>query len=178
MVRELFVMAREHAPSIIFMDEIDSIGGTRVESGTGKGDSEVQRTMLELVNQLDGFEASKNIKVLMATNRIDILDSALLRPGRIDRKIEFPNPNEAARFDILRIHSRRMNLTRGIDLKAIAAAMHGASGAEIKAVCTEAGMFALRERRVHVTQDDFEMAVSKVMKKDSEGDVSVKKQWK
>ena len=178
MVRELFVMAREHAPSIIFMDEIDSIGGTRVESGTGKGDSEVQRTMLELVNQLDGFEASKNIKVLMATNRIDILDSALLRPGRIDRKIEFPNPNEAARFDILRIHSRRMNLTRGIDLKAIAAAMHGASGAEIKAVCTEAGMFALRERRVHVTQDDFEMAVAQVMKKDSDSDVSVKKQWK
>jgi len=175
MVRELFVMAREHAPSIIFMDEIDSIGGTRVESGNGKGDSEVQRTMLELVNQLDGFEASKNIKVLMATNRIDILDSALLRPGRIDRKIEFPNPNEAARFDILRIHSRRMNLTRGIDLKAIAAAMSGASGAEIKAVCTEAGMFALRERRVHVTQEDFEMAVSKVMKKDSDRDISQKK---
>jgi len=175
MVRELFVMAREHAPSIIFMDEIDSIGGTRVESGNGKGDSEVQRTMLELVNQLDGFEASKNIKVLMATNRIDILDSALLRPGRIDRKIEFPNPNEAARFDILRIHSRRMNLTRGIDLKAVAASMNGASGAEIKAVCTEAGMFALRERRVHVTQEDFEMAVAKVMKKDSDRDISQKK---
>jgi len=175
MVRELFVMAREHAPSIIFMDEIDSIGGTRVESGNGRGDSEVQRTMLELVNQLDGFEASKNIKVLMATNRIDILDSALLRPGRIDRKIEFPNPNEAARFDILRIHSRRMNMTRGIDLKAIAAQMNGASGAEIKAVCTEAGMFALRERRVHVTQEDFEMAVAKVMKKDSDRDVSQKK---
>jgi len=175
MVRELFVMAREHAPSIIFMDEIDSIGGTRIESGSSKGDSEVQRTMLELVNQLDGFEASKNIKVLMATNRIDILDSALLRPGRIDRKIEFPNPNEAARFDILRIHSRRMNLTRGIDLKAIAASMSGASGAEIKAVCTEAGMFALRERRVHVTQEDFEMAVAKVMKKDSDRDVSQKK---
>ena len=178
MVRELFVMAREHAPSIIFMDEIDSIGGTRVESSGGKGDSEVQRTMLELVNQLDGFEASKNIKVLMATNRIDILDSALLRPGRIDRKIEFPNPNEAARFDILRIHSRRMNLTRGINLRAIAAAMDGASGAEIKAVCTEAGMFALRERRVHVTQDDFDMAVAKVMKKDGDGDVSLKKLWK
>eukprot|EP00727_Mastigamoeba_balamuthi_P005825 m51a1_g1862 putative 26s protease regulatory subunit (394) ;mRNA; f:632192-633798 len=177
MVRELFVMAREHAPSIIFMDEIDSIGGTRVE-GTGGGDSEVQRTMLELVNQLDGFEASKNIKVLMATNRIDILDPALLRPGRIDRKIEFPNPNEAARLDILRIHSRRMNLTRGINLKKVADMMHGASGAEIKAVCTESGMFALRERRVHVTQEDFEMAVSKVMKKDSDANVSLKKLWK
>ncbi|PPD69742.1 hypothetical protein GOBAR_DD33369 [Gossypium barbadense] len=94
MVRELFVMAREHAPSIIFMDEIDSIGSARMESGSGNGDSEVQRTMLELLNQLDGFEASNKIKVLMATNRIDILDQALLRPGRIDRKIEFPNPNE------------------------------------------------------------------------------------
>ncbi|KAH3759643.1 26S protease regulatory subunit 8 protein A [Pelomyxa schiedti] len=177
MVRELFVMAREHAPSIIFMDEIDSIGGTRSEGSHG-GDSEVQRTMLELVNQLDGFEASKNIKVLMATNRIDILDPALLRPGRIDRKIEFPNPGEAARLDILRIHSKRMNLTRGINLKKIADSMHGASGAEIKAVCTEGGMFALRERRVHVTQEDFEMAVAKVMKKDHESNISLKKLWK
>merc|ERR1711923_504657 len=97
MVRELFVMAREHAPSIIFMDEIDSIGSTRMESGGG-GDSEVQRTMLELLNQLDGFEPQQNIKVIMATNRIDILDSALLRPGRIDRKIEFPAPNEDVSF--------------------------------------------------------------------------------
>ncbi|CAG7879629.1 unnamed protein product [Brassica rapa] len=161
MVRELFVMAREHAPSIIFMDEIDSIGSARMESGSGNGDSEVQRTMLELLNQLDGFEASNKIKVLMATNRIDILDQALLRPGRIDRKIEFPNPNEDSRCDILKIHSRKMNLMRGIDLKKIAEKMNGASGAELKAVCTEAGMFALRERRVHVTQEDFEMAVAK-----------------
>ena len=131
MVRELFVMAREHAPSIIFMDEIDSIGSTRSEKGGG-GDSEVQRTMLELLNQLDGFEPTQNIKVIMATNRIDILDSALLRPGRIDRKIEFPPPNEAARADILKIHSRKMNLTRGIDLKKIASQMSGASGAEVK----------------------------------------------
>merc|ERR1719346_335687 len=126
MVRELFVMAREHAPSIIFMDEIDSIGSTRMESGSG-GDSEVQRTMLELLNQLDGFEATKNIKVIMATNRIDILDSALLRPGRIDRKIEFPPPNEDARLDILKIHSRKMNLTRGINLRKIAEQMGGSS---------------------------------------------------
>jgi len=176
MVRELFVMAREHAPSIIFMDEVDSIGSTRVESSGG--DSEVQRTMLELLNQLDGFESTKNIKVLMATNRIDILDPALLRPGRIDRKIEFPNPNEAARLDILKIHSRKMNLTRGINLKKIADQLTNASGAEIKAVCTEAGMYALRERRVHVTQEDFEMAVSKVMKKDTEKNMSLKKLWK
>merc|ERR1712048_427585 len=172
MVRELFVMAREHAPSIIFMDEIDSIGSSRVEGEQG-GDSEVQRTMLELLNQLDGFESAQNIKVIMATNRMDILDEALLRPGRIDRKVEFPNPNEESRFEILKIHSRKMNLMRGINLKKIAAQMNGASGAESKAVCTEAGMFALRERRQHVTEDDFQMAVSKVMKKDSDKNMSV-----
>eukprot|EP00850_Spirogloea_muscicola_P023076 SM000327S12480 [mRNA] locus=s327:92164:95071:+ [translate_table: standard] len=178
MVRELFVMAREHAPSIIFMDEIDSIGSARMESGNGNGDSEVQRTMLELLNQLDGFEASNKIKVLMATNRIDILDQALLRPGRIDRKIEFPNPTEESRLDILKIHSRRMNLMRGIDLKKLAGKMSGASGAELKAVCTEAGMFALRERRVHVTQEDFEMAAAKVMKKDTDKNMSLRKLFK
>lgn len=181
MVRELFVLAREHAPSIIFMDEIDSIGSSRIDSGGssgGGGDSEVQRTMLELLNQLDGFEPTQNIKVVMATNRIDILDSALLRPGRIDRKIEFPAPKEDARADILRIHSRKMNLTRGINLKKIAETMPGASGAEIKGVCTEAGMYALRERRVHVTQEDFEMAVAKIMQKDSEKNMSIKKLWK
>ncbi|EEH53248.1 proteasomal ATPase [Micromonas pusilla CCMP1545] len=172
MVRELFVMARENAPAILFMDEVDSIGSAR---GSGGGDSEVQRTMLELLNQLDGFEASNKIKVIMATNRLDILDSALLRPGRIDRKIEFPNPTEDSRVDILKIHSRKMNLVRGIDMKKIASKMTGASGAESKAVCTEAGMFALRERRVHVTQEDFEMAVSKVMMKDSEKNISVAK---
>lgn len=177
MVRELFVMAREHAPSIIFMDEVDSIGSARSESGGG-GDSEVQRTMLELLNQLDGFEATNKIKVLMATNRIDILDAALLRPGRIDRKIEFPNPNESSRFDILKIHSRKMNLKRGLDLRKIADQMPGASGAEMKACCTEAGMFALRERRVHVTQEDFEMATAKVMKKDSQNNMSILKLWK
>ncbi|KAF9045696.1 26S proteasome regulatory complex, ATPase RPT6 [Hymenopellis radicata] len=168
MVRELFVMAREHAPSIIFMDEIDSIGS----SG---GDSEVQRTMLELLNQLDGFEATKNIKVIMATNRIDILDSALLRPGRIDRKIEFPPPGPEARVSILRIHSRKMSLQRGINLRALAEKMGQCSGAEVRGICTEAGMYALRERRQHVTQEDFEFAVAKVLKKNQEGNTSVNK---
>merc|ERR1712216_942164 len=130
------------------MDEVDSIGSARDSGGGGGGgDSEVQRTMLELLNQLDGFEATNKIKVIMATNRVDIL----------------------------KIHSRKMNLVRGIDLKKIASKMGGASGAESKAVCTEAGMFALRERRVHVTQEDFEMAVSKVMQKDSEKNISVAK---
>jgi 26S proteasome regulatory subunit T6 len=179
MVRELFVMAREHAPSLIFMDEVDSIGGTRSEGGGGGGDSEVQRTMLELLNQLDGFEATNKIKIIMATNRIDILDPALLRPGRIDRKVEFPNPGEDARLDILKIHSRKMNLVRGIDLRQVARQMSNCSGAESKAVCTEAGMFALRERRVHVTQEDFDLAVAKVMKKEeSNKNASISKLWK
>jgi len=177
LVRELFVMARQHAPSIIFMDEIDSIGGQRIDDDS-RGDSEVQRTMLELLNQLDGFEASQEIKIIMATNRLDILDEALLRPGRIDRKIEFPHPNEKSRIDILKIHSRKMNLVRGIDLAKVSALLTGASGAECKATCTEAGMFALRERRMHVTQDDFEMAVAKVMKKDDDKNLAIKKIWK
>ena len=133
----------------------------------------MQRTMLELLNQLDGFESNNKIKIVMATNRIDILDEALLRPGRIDRKIEFPNPDEDSRASILKIHSRKMNLQRGIDLLKIGEKMNGASGAECKAVCTEAGMFALRERRIHVTEEDFEMAVTKVMKKDGEQNQSL-----
>jgi 26S proteasome regulatory subunit T6 len=177
MVRELFIMARDHAPSIIFMDEIDSIGSSRVEGSSG-GDSEVQRTMLELLNQLDGFEPTKGIKVIMATNRLDILDPALLRPGRIDRKIEFPPPTAESRADILRIHSRSMNLTRGINLNKIAEKMNGCSGAELKGVCTEAGMFALRERRVHVTQEDFELATAKVLNRHDDKEMSLTKLWK
>lgn len=177
MVRELFVMAREHQPSIIFMDEIDSIGGKRIDSGKGS-DSEVQRTMLELLNQMDGFESSNKIKIIMATNRIDILDPALLRPGRIDKKIELPNPTEESRIDILKIHSRKMNLMRGINFQKVATKMIGASGAESKAICTEAGMYALRERRVHVTQEDFEMACSKVMKKNSDLSEGMRQLWK
>ncbi|EGR33568.1 hypothetical protein IMG5_049440 [Ichthyophthirius multifiliis] len=176
MVRELFVMARMHSPCLIFIDEVDSIGGARIDSDKG-GDSEVQRTMLELLNQLDGFETTNNIKIIMATNRIDMLDPALLRPGRIDRKVEFPNPTVESRQEILKIHSKKMNLTRGIDLKSIAEKMGGASGAESKSVCSEAGMFALRERRIHVTQEDFEMAVAKVMKKDLEKNMAMRKLW-
>ncbi|KAI5452969.1 26S proteasome regulatory subunit 8 [Naganishia albida] len=175
MVRELFVMAREHAPSIIFMDEIDSIGSARGGGGGSGGDSEVQRTMLELLNQLDGFEPTKNIKVIMATNRIDILDPALLRPGRIDRKIEFPPPNPEARVTILRIHSRKMSLQRGINFRSLAEKMGNCSGAEVRGICTEAGMYALRERRQYVGQEDFEMAVAKVLKKNAEGNTSVNK---
>jgi len=165
MVREMFVMAREHAPSIIFMDEIDSIGSAR-QTGR-RGDSEVQRTMMELLNQLDGFEPVNNIKVIMATNRLDILDPALLRPGRIDRKIEFPEPDENARLEILKIHTKKMSLAGDIDMKKISSLLPRSSGAMVKAVCTEAGMFALREFRSSVTQEDFEMAVGKVINRDT-----------
>jgi 26S proteasome regulatory subunit T6 len=134
--------------------------------------------MLELLNQLDGFESTQNIKVVMATNRMDVLDDALLRPGRIDRKIEFPAPDEPARFEILKIHSRKMNMTRGINLRTIAEKSNNASGAELKAICTEAGMFALRERRSHITQEDFELACSKVMRKDVDRELAEKKMWK
>merc|ERR1711872_49675 len=177
LVREMFRVAQDHSPSIVFIDEIDAVATKRYDSTSG-GEREIQRTLLELLNQLDGFDDRGDVKVIMATNRIDQLDPALLRPGRIDRKIEFPLPNEEARLDILKIHSRKMNLTRGINLRKIAEMMPGASGAEVKGVCTEAGMYALRERRVHVTQEDFEMAVAKVMQKDSEKNISIKKQWK
>ena len=177
MVRDAFALAREKAPTVIFIDEIDAIGVKRSDSEVSGG-REVQRTMLELLNQLDGFSSSESVKVIAATNRPDVLDPALMRSGRLDRKIEFPHPNERARADILKIHSRKMNLVRGIDLNKIATSMTGASGAECKAACTEAGMFALRERRMHVTQDDFEMAVAKVMKKDDDKNLAIKKIWK
>ena len=163
LVRELFTMARTHAPSIIFMDEIDSIGGARFDSHGGE--SEVQRTMLELLNQLDGFEATAQVKVIMATNRLDILDAALLRPGRIDRKIEFPLPVLEGRKSIFQIHSKKMALKEDVDFEELADATEGASGADLKAICTEAGMFALRERRDAICKDDFELALAKVMSK-------------
>uniref|UniRef100_A0A5S6Q8Z3 AAA domain-containing protein n=1 Tax=Trichuris muris TaxID=70415 RepID=A0A5S6Q8Z3_TRIMR len=164
LVRELFTLARENAPAIIFIDEIDSIGCTRI--GMSRGDSEVQRTMLELLSQLDGFESSNKIKVIMATNRIDVLDPALLRPGRIDRKIEFPPPGDEVRHAT----QRRFSITvgPGIRLGKIARSFRDASGAEIKAVCTEAGILALREFRTYVCQEDFEQAVKKVMSKVAE----------
>lgn len=164
MVRELFVMAREAAPTIIFMDEIDSIGSTRVESGGGgSGDSEVQRTMLELLNQLDGFDERGDVKVIMATNRIESLDPALIRPGRIDRKIEFPLPDVKTKRMIFRIHTGRMSLSADVDLEEFIMSKDELSGADIKAICTEAGMLALRERRMKVTMDDFRKAKDKAL---------------
>mmetsp|Transcript_67905 Transcript_67905/g.102429 ORF Transcript_67905/g.102429 Transcript_67905/m.102429 type:complete len:396 (-) Transcript_67905:580-1767(-) len=165
MVREVFLMARDHSPSIIFMDEVDSIGSSRGNFGNSGSDSEVQRTMLELLNQLDGFGVQKNIKVLMATNRIDVLDPALIRPGRIDRKIKVPNPNTEGRLAILKIHLKKLRVEPGIDLWVLAKNLSGASGAEIKSICMESGMLAVRELRGSITSDDFSFAISKVTKK-------------
>ncbi|KAF0991584.1 hypothetical protein HZS_4547, partial [Henneguya salminicola] len=146
MVRELFQLARTKKACIIFFDEIDAIGGARFDDGAG-GDNEVQRTMLELINQLDGFDPRGNIKILMATNRPDTLDPALTRPGRLDRKVEFGLPDEQGRSHIFRIHTKTMSATEGIRFDLLARLCPNNTGAEIRSVCTEAGMFAIRARR-------------------------------
>ncbi|KAJ1508694.1 26S proteasome regulatory subunit 7 [Coelomomyces lativittatus] len=163
MVRELFEMARSRKACIIFFDEVDAIGGARHDDGAG-GDNEVQRTMLELINQLDGFDARGNIKVLMATNRPDTLDPALLRPGRLDRKVEFGLPELEGRAHILKIHAKSMNVERDIRYELIARLCPNSTGAELRSVCTEAGMFAIRARRKIATEKDFLEAVNKVIK--------------
>merc|ERR1712100_840409 len=154
LVRELFRVAEEQAPTIVFIDEIDAVGTKRYDSNSG-GEREIQRTMLELLNQLDGFDERGDVKVIMATNRIDTLDPALLRPGRIDRKIEFPLPNEATKRRIFQIQTQKMTLGPDVDIEEFVLAKDELSGADIKAICTEAGMLALRERRMKVTKADF-----------------------
>lgn len=162
LVRELFRVAEENSPAIIFMDEIDAVGTKRYDSNSG-GEREIQRTMLELLNQLDGFDSRGDVKVIMATNRIDSLDPALIRPGRIDRKIEFPNPNEKTKRRIFDIHTSRMNIGDDVDLEPYITSKDNLSGADIKAICTEAGLLALRERRMRVTNEDFKMAKDNVL---------------
>lgn len=165
MVRELFEMARSKKACLVFFDEIDAIGGARsADDGSGSGDNEVQRTMLELINQLDGFEPRGNIKVLMATNRPDILDPALLRPGRIDRKVEFSLPDLDGRTGIFKIHARSMSVEKDIRYTLLARLCPNSTGAEIRSVCTEAGMFAIRARRKVATEKDFLEAINKVIK--------------
>ncbi|KAI3416074.1 26S proteasome regulatory subunit 7 [Globodera pallida] len=163
MVRELFSLAKTKKACILFFDEVDAIGGARFDDGKG-GDNEVQRTMLELVNQLDGFDSRGAIKVLMATNRPDTLDPALIRPGRIDRRIEFCLPDLKARGNILQIHTKRMSVDRNIRYELIARLCPNTTGADLRSVCTEAGMFALRARRKVITEQDFLKAVQKVVK--------------
>jgi 26S proteasome regulatory subunit T1 len=163
MVRELFQLARSKKSCIIFFDEVDAIGGARFDDGSG-GDNEVQRTMLEIVNQLDGFESRGNVKVLMATNRPDTLDPALLRPGRLDRKIEFSLPDLEGRAHIFKISARSMSMEKNIRFELLARLCPNSSGAEIRSVCTEAGMFAIRARRKAISEKDLLKAVEKVIK--------------
>lgn len=168
LVRELFRVAEEHAPSIVFIDEIDAIGTKRYDSHSG-GEREIQRTMLELLNQLDGFDSKGDVKVIMATNRIETLDPALIRPGRIDRKIEFPLPDEKTRRRIFQIHTKKMTLAEDLDLEEYITAKDDLSGADIKAICTEAGLMALRERRMKVTSEDFRKSKENVLYRKNEG---------
>lgn len=177
MVRELFEMARAKKACLIFFDEIDAVGGVRFDDGMG-GDNEVQRTMLELINQLDGFDPRGNIKVglsltvvvtssvqvLMATNRPDTLDPALIRPGRLDRKVEFALPDLEGRTHIFKIHAKQMSVERDIRYDLLARLCPNSTGAEIRSVCTEAGMFAIRARRKMATEKDFLEAINKVIK--------------
>jgi 26S proteasome regulatory subunit T5 len=165
MVRDAFALAREKAPTIIFIDEIDAVGIKR-SGGDGTGGKEVQRTMLELLNQLDGFSSTDDVKVIAATNRADVLDPALLRSGRLDRKIEFPMPNEEGRAKILEIHSRKMHYNnKAIDFKEFARMTDDFNGAMLKAVCVEAGMIALRRGGAEVTHNDYVEGINQVKAK-------------
>ena len=161
LVRELFELARERAPSIVFIDELDAIGAKRLDVATS-GDREVQRTLMQLLAELDGFDPIGDVKTIGATNRPDILDDALLRPGRFDRIIEIPVPNVEARLQIFRIHTRMMSIEPDVEFEPLASQMEAATGADIKAVCTEAGMFTIRDDRDVVTLADFQRAVEKI----------------
>ena len=162
LVRGVFELAKEKSPSIIFIDEIDAIAAKRLKSSTS-GDREVQRTLMQLLAEMDGFEGRGDVGIVAATNRPDILDPALLRPGRFDRFIEVPIPNEDGRMEILKIHTRNMSLEEDVDIRHIASLSEGASGADLKAICTESGMFAIREERSTVTMNDFMDAVDKIV---------------
>eukprot|EP01018_Ginkgo_biloba_P025912 Gb_01340 [translate_table: standard] len=164
LVRDAFQLAKEKSPCIIFIDEVDAIGTKRFDSEVS-GDREVQRTMLELLNQLDGFSSDDRIKVIAATNRADILDPALMRSGRLDRKIEFPHPTEDARARILQIHSRKMTVNPDVNYEELARSTDDFNGAQLKAVCVEAGMLALRRDATEVTHEDFNEGIIQVQAK-------------
>ncbi|KAK8813851.1 hypothetical protein WA556_000422, partial [Blastocystis sp. ATCC 50177/Nand II] len=162
LVRDIFSTARDLAPSIVFIDEIDSIGTKRYDADSS-GAREVQRTMLELLNQLDGFDDRGDVKVIMATNRIETLDPALLRPGRIDRKIKLPLPDAESKRRIFNIHTSKMSLDKDVNLDSFIQAKDDLSGADIRSICMEAGMMALKERRMKVNMNDFEEAKKKTL---------------
>ena len=167
MVRELFSLAKEKSPSVIFLDEIDAIGAKRLDGSTS-GDREVQRTLMQLLAELDGFDALQDVKIIAATNRPDILDDALLRPGRFDRVIEIPIPDDDARKSILKVHLKSMN-TKKINIQRIVERTKGYSGAELRATCVESGMIAIRDGRNTVTQTDVMDAVARLDKKRTQG---------
>lgn len=166
LVRDLFQMARDKAPSIIFIDELDAVGGRRTHDGT-TGSAEVNRTMMQLLSELDGFTDRGNVRIMAATNRIDMLDPAILRPGRFDRIIEVPLPDEKARASIFRIHTRKMTMEQDVNPEELIKEMEGTSGADIKAIVTEAGMFAIRRRSKSVSKEDFDKAIKKVLRKEA-----------
>jgi proteasome regulatory subunit len=161
LVRELFDMAKEKTPTIVFIDELDAIGAKRLEVSTS-GDREVQRTLIQLLAELDGFDPIGDVKLIAATNRPDILDDALLRPGRFDRIIELPVPTYEARLAIFKIHLKDMNTAKNLDVESLATKSDGATGADIKSICMEAGMFAIRDGRNRVDMPDLEKAIDKV----------------
>jgi proteasome regulatory subunit len=161
-VREVFELAKEKSPAIIFIDEIDAIGAKRFH-GTQGADREVQRTLMQLLSELDGFESRGNVGIIAATNRPDILDNALIRPGRFDRAIEVPLPNKEGRKKILEIHTKKMKIDDEIDFESISELTEGFSGADLKAICTEAGMFAIRAERKKVISKDFMDAIDKII---------------
>ena len=169
LVRQLFQTAAEHAPAIVFIDEIDAIGTKRYESSSG-GEREIQRTMLELLNQLDGFDDRGDVKVIMATNKIETLDPALIRPGRIDRKILFENPDQNTKRKIFTLHTSKMSLAPDVDIDEFVTQKDDLSGADVRAICSEAGLLALRERRMRVNMTDFRAARENVLKTKTEGE--------
>jgi len=166
-VREIFSLARQKAPTILFIDEIDAIGAIRMQDDTS-GDREVNRTLMQLLSELDGFDQRGNIKFIGATNRADILDPALLRPGRFDRIVEFPIPNEKAREAIFRVHMRNLHFEDNIDIKKLLPLTKGATGSDIKGICTEAGMYAIRRSSEIISYKDFIMAIDKINSKKKE----------
>ena len=171
LVRDLFEVARAHEPAVLFIDEIDAIASKRTESKTS-GDAEVQRTMMQLLSEMDGFEDRGEVRIIAATNRFDMLDRAILRPGRFDRLIEVPKPDAEGRKLIFEIHTRNMNIADDVDFEALADEIHEASGADVKAICTEAGMFAIRDDRIEVRMEDFEEAWAKIQAEDEDDEVS------
>lgn len=171
LVRGVFELAKEKAPAIIFIDEIDAIAAKRLQGSTS-GDREVQRTLMQLLAEMDGFESRGNVGIIAATNRPDILDPALIRPGRFDRIIEVPVPDEEGKLEILKIHTKNMSLDSDVDLKKIAHEAKNASGADLKSICTEAGMFAIREDHHSVSVENFDDALDKVLNKNKNNNLS------